>query len=123
MIEDLILAHELQFAFDHEGILEADMDENLQLNIYRIIQEQLNNILKHAEATEIIISLAKSDDQIFLKISDNGKGCEMNSEKKGNGIININSRALLYNGTVSIESQPGRGFMLEVNLFNRKSSY
>jgi signal transduction histidine kinase len=71
----------------------------LQLTIFRIVQEQLNDILKHANATWAAINLTKQRNEITLLITDNGNGCNSLEEEKGVGIINIRSRAELYRGT------------------------
>jgi signal transduction histidine kinase len=76
----------------------------------------LNNILKHAKASRAIINLSRQENEAILLISDNGMGCDIVKEKKGVGIINITSRADLYNGTVTIISKPGEGYALNVVL-------
>jgi signal transduction histidine kinase len=106
LLHDLIKIHAIKIDFHKDGIEEKDLDEKLQLTIFRIVQEQVNNILKHAEATHAIIYLSRHEDQIVLLISDNGKGC----------IINIKSRAELYGGNVTIVSKPGKGYELKVVL-------
>ncbi|HWK06821.1 MAG TPA: PAS domain S-box protein [Puia sp.] len=97
------------------------LDENTllpeqKLNVYRIIQEQLNNILKHAQATTVEIELNKVKEQISLQVKDDGKGFDPRARRKGIGLSNIISRAELYNGKVEIESAPGKGCRLEVIL-------
>ena len=85
-----------------------------QAAIYRIIQEQLNNILKYADASSVTIRIAPKANKIFLTISDNGKGFDTRVQRNGIGITNINSRAELYNGKVEIDSSPGNGCRLKV---------
>lgn len=80
------------------------------------VQEQLNNILKHAKATCASIQLSKRDDEIILTISDNGEGCNTLEEQNGIGNINIKSRVESYHGTVTIASKPGEGYELSVTL-------
>ncbi len=84
------------------------------LPFFRIVQEQVNNILKHANASRASIHLSKRNEQLVLIISDNGVGYNLAKDKKGVGIINIKSRAALYNGKVVITSKPGKGFKLKV---------
>ncbi len=91
------------------------ISEDLKLMIYRISQEQLNNIIKHSEATLINISLYKLDGFLQLSIKDNGKGCDLSAERNGVGIQNIMTRAALHDGKVNIESSPGNGFELTIN--------
>ena len=116
LLRDLSLIHAIKIEFHNNGIDEKDLDEKMQLTIFRIVQEKLNNILKHANATRAAIYLSRSNDDFILLISDNGKGCDLEKEKNGVGIINIRSRAELYYGNVTIVSKPGAGFELKVVL-------
>jgi signal transduction histidine kinase len=116
LVHDMIAIHPIKIGFHAENITEEDLDEKLQLNVYRIIQEQVNNVIKHAGGTLLTIHLSRKENEIILLISDNGKGCDTGKEKNGVGIINIRSRAELYYGSVAIESSPGEGFKLKVVL-------
>jgi PAS domain S-box-containing protein len=116
LLDDLITVHAIKIEFQKKGVDEEELDERLQLTIFRIVQEQLTNILKHANATSATINLTKQGNEIVLLISDNGKGCDILKEGKGVGIINIRSRAELYHGTVTTISNPGEGYALEVVL-------
>jgi len=85
--------------------------------IYRIVQEQITNIVKYAEATEVHICLSTAGNQYFrLKIEDNGKGMEKENYIKGIGLRNINSRISVFNGKMNIETAPGKGFALEIEI-------
>lgn len=84
-------------------------DRNIQLNLYRILQEQLRNIYKYAQATFIEIDLSIKDDLIILKASDNGVGFNVNNVKKGIGIANMERRAVSLGGSFTITSSPGNG--------------
>lgn len=116
LVDDLVMVHALKIEFYEKGIGEEELDEELQLNIFRIVQEQTNNILKHAKATHAHISLTKLPDKIQLVISDDGVGCDVSKTKKGVGIIHIKSRAELFHGKTSIVSKPGEGYTLKVIL-------
>ncbi len=116
LLDDLIMVHAIQIEFQDAGINEDDLDERLQLTIFRIVQEQLNNILKHAKATRAIINLTRQGNEIILLISDNGDGSKILEVEKGVGIINIKSRAELYHGSVTIASKAGEGYELKVVL-------
>ena len=108
------------------GILtEAQIDEDAllllkqeqQVTLYRIVQEQFTNIIKYAEATKVVITLLVTDCKFFrMRIADNGKGIPEMSIFKGIGFRNINSRLSVYNGTMKIETNPGKGFALEVEI-------
>jgi PAS domain S-box-containing protein len=116
LIDDLITVHAIKIEFQKDGVDEEDLDEKLQLTIFRIVQEQLNNILKHANATNATINLTIQGNEIILLISDNGNGCTISKEGKGVGITNIKSRAELYHGIVKTVSNPGEGYALKVVL-------
>ena len=93
---------------------ENSLSQKLKLTIFRIIQEQLNNIYKHARAKNVTITLDKNDDQIRVEIKDDGIGFDPQTKRTGVGIRNITSRAEVNNGTVLIESSPGNGCELVV---------
>ena len=116
LLHDLMEIHPVKIEFYAEGVDENELDENLQVNIFRIVQEQFNNIIKHAKATCATIHLSMQAGQITLLISDNGIGCDLSKENSGVGIINIRSRAELLHGKVTIVSQPGKGYELKVEL-------
>jgi signal transduction histidine kinase len=116
VIDDLVVAYPIRIEFYENGIVEKELEEKLQLDILRIVQEQLNNIIKHANATLAIIHLNRLENEITLVISDNGEGCDTSIEKLGVGLINIRSRAEANHGWVTIASKPGEGYMLKVIL-------
>jgi signal transduction histidine kinase len=113
-IADILNIHPMKIEFFCTDFDEKDLDEKLQINIFRIVQEQLNNVLSHAQATGIFISLSRNESEIKLLISDNGIGCDLSKEGTGVGIKNIKSRAGLYNGRVGILSNPGEGYDIRV---------
>jgi two-component system sensor histidine kinase UhpB len=115
MVEDIALSHPIKLSFYQTGIVEKGMNEKLQVDIFRIVQEQLNNILKHSGATTAVIHLIIDKDRVILQIVDNGKGCDP-SKALGLGLINIRNRAELNLGSVAIVSQPGKGYSLKVLL-------
>jgi len=93
-----------------------DLSEALKLNLYRIVQEQLNNIVKYAQASEVIVEISGDKNSVVLLINDNGKGFDTSAQREGIGMINIRNRAELFNGKVTIDSAPGRGCSLKVKL-------
>lgn len=114
LVDDLREIHMVNIQFNDEGIEEIDMDEKMKLNIFRIVQEQVNNILKHSSAVNAVITLKKHKNEILLCISDNGKGCDLTKKTTGVGVRNILSRVELYHGQLSIKSKPGKGYSLNV---------
>ena len=96
------------------GLDDLSVHPDLHLTIYRIIQEQLTNIIKHAEATEAEVQLRHNPktDCIELTVEDNGKGFILGSVNLGVGLANMQSRAENMRGKLRIEAAPGRGCQL-----------
>jgi PAS domain S-box-containing protein len=117
LLHDLGIIHPVKIEFlQDNNVAEKDLDAKMQTTIFRIVQEQVNNILKHSKASHATIHLSRHENEIILVISDDGKGCDKLKEKTGVGIINIRSRADLYSGSVAIASNPGEGYELKVVL-------
>jgi signal transduction histidine kinase len=109
---DTMEVNPVKISYELESFIEHSVNDKFKLNIFRIVQEQLNNILKHAKATEVSISLLQNTRSIILSISDNGIGFDTGQKRQGIGVTNINSRAASYNGTAYFTSQPGQGCVL-----------
>ncbi len=93
---------------------EETVTNKFKLNIFRIIQEQVNNILKHAQATKVSISLLQNGNRVQLDITDNGIGFDTKKKQTGIGVDNIKSRAISYHGKADFISKPGSGCKLTV---------
>ena len=85
------------------------LDEVYRLNLYRMIQETIQNIIKHAKATEVIINIKLVDDTVVTNIIDNGIGFNTKRNKKGIGLKNITTRAKRIDGYITIESSINKG--------------
>jgi len=109
---DTMEVNALKIVFRVENFIENSVNDEFKLNIYRIIQEQLNNILKHSKATKVVIKLLQNKKSVKLIISVNGIGFDTGKERNGIGITNIKSRAASYNGAADFISQPGSGCVL-----------
>lgn len=88
----------------------------VSLTIFRVIQEQLNNIIKHAGADKVVINLTIQNKLLLLSIADDGKGATKDEMKNGIGLSNIKNRINAYNGTTVIYTSPGQGFKISVEL-------
>jgi signal transduction histidine kinase len=106
----------LQLILDTGGYQGDIADENIKLTCYRITQVQLNNIVKHARAKKATIRLRKTADNLELMIQDDGVGFNTAKNTGGIGLRNIRNRVAYYNGTVRIDSEPGKGCTLTVNI-------
>ena len=116
LINDITAVTKINIHLKADDLKEDTLSEEQKITIYRITQEQLNNILKYADASSVTICLQATSEQIHLLIADNGKGFDPSTRRNGIGITNMISRAELFNGKVKIESSPGNGCLLEVVL-------
>lgn len=118
LVENIKATRKLHVEFYHEGDIDTLLDEKKKLMLFRIIQEQVNNVLKHADANTLVIELIVDGATIDLTISDDGKGFEMDKVriKKGVGLSNISSRAELFNGKVNIVTGKDKGCKLNINV-------
>jgi len=117
VIDDMKLARaDLTIELDLQNISEEQIEDRRKLTVFRIVQEQLNNIVKHARATRVLIRLSIEGPNIVVTVADNGVGFDVSRHRKGVGITNIISRTELFNGKVEIQSQPGEGCTLSVSL-------
>jgi PAS domain S-box-containing protein len=101
---------------DTDRLEEKDISPAVKETLFRIVQEQLNNIQKHAKADKVRILLSSDAAKIVMLIEDNGVGFDTQKKRNGIGIANIMTRVESYNGTVDIISQPGKGCTLSANI-------
>jgi PAS domain S-box-containing protein len=120
LIETINRTQAINIEFDFFEFQETYLSENKQLMTFRIIQEQLNNIIKHAQAENVSIKLYNNEYETFLEITDDGKGFDIKTVKKGLGLANIRNRAEIFSGTVTINSSPGNGCQLIVYVPNKQ---
>lgn len=116
MIENLNISRKITIRLRTVGFANADIRGNIKLVIFRIVQEQVNNIIKHSKATNAEIKLAISKENLNITVTDNGVGFDTKKKVKGIGLTNITSRAEAYNGRVEIISSPGNGCALKVSI-------
>jgi signal transduction histidine kinase len=113
LIEMIGFSSNLQIDFDHDEY-KGQLNMNQKLALYRILQELMKNVVGHAEATKVWITLGEKNRTVILKVKDNGKGFDPTIEGRGMGINNILSRARIIGGNVDIESAPGKGCLINV---------
>jgi PAS domain S-box-containing protein len=118
LVESVRTTRAIHVEFYPVGKFDEKISDKEKLMLFRIIQEQVNNVLKHSAAKNLIIELLleETENRIELNITDDGKGFdpEMVKGKKGLGLSNIMSRADLFGGKVTIKSSPGRGCQMSV---------
>jgi signal transduction histidine kinase/ligand-binding sensor domain-containing protein len=125
LIDNVAKACDIEFSadLDHvDGLLAPDEE----INLYRIVQEGLNNVVKHSGATRASVTLRLAEEDLTLTIKDNGRGLSEPAEaapaqKSGFGLTGINERARLLGGEAQIEGEPGRGttVWVKINLKGR----
>jgi len=104
----------IQVIMDTSGLQEELLENQQKLVIYRIAQEQFTNIIKHADAGLVYVSLCMIPGELRMIIFDNGKGMEAGTKTEGIGLRNIRGRLAIFNGTVDIRTSPGKGFTMDI---------
>lgn len=120
LIENVKQVGNIQFTTEWGNIDETKMCEEMKLTIFRIVQEQLNNIFKHANASKVIIQLIQKNEGLQLSIKDDGIGFDISKKRNGIGLQNILNRTNLFNGEAIINSKPGAGCELVI-AFNKQT--
>jgi signal transduction histidine kinase/ligand-binding sensor domain-containing protein len=97
-----------------------------EINLYRIVQESLNNVIKHSQATRATLSVRRADKTVTILVEDNGRGLsdEETQQTKGFGLRGMRERVKILNGTISIRSSPDQGTTLqfEIPITNKKNA-
>ena len=107
--------YEIFLQFD-EAVKKTPISLEIELNLYRILQEQLRNILNHARATSIAVSVTVIDEILHMKVTDNGVGFDAKKVKNGIGLANMRRRAELFSGNFEIASLAGDGCTITVDI-------
>ena len=113
--EEMSSAHPFTVRVETLGI-EQRMEESKEVFIYRIIQEALNNIIKHADASDVLIQLSETDDRYHFIVEDDGKGFDPLQIESGLGLKSIQSRVDFLKGSLDIDTKEGIGTTLSWNI-------
>lgn len=113
--EDIMLVHPIKIIFNTDDFNESCLSDKFKLDMFRIVQEQINNTLKHAQAEKILINFKENNGRLLVSISDDGIGFDTIKKKSGVGFTNIKSRAELYNGIMQLTSSVGNGTQLSIS--------
>jgi signal transduction histidine kinase len=110
-----IPSEKLKISLETKGI-DKGLESTTETVLYRVIQESVNNVIKHAEATALDILLLCDEKEITVSIEDNGKGFNTGDKGKfsGIGLKNMISRVEFLKGTVDISSSPGKGTLVAI---------
>jgi PAS domain S-box-containing protein len=118
-IDDIIINmkafQQIETRFQYDQRLDKILSDDQKLMIFRILQEQTNNIIKYANAKNVLISLKEENNKIYLSITDDGKGFDTSVQSKGIGFINIYNRVDAFGGDMELISSRSNGCSLRVN--------
>ena len=120
--EDFSEKNDASVDFYTAGMKDLKLDFDTEINLYRLIQEGLNNIKKHAKASHVVIRLVASSPNIILRIEDNGQGFDVERrlarsfKEKRLGLFSMEERVSLLEGTMRIKSQPSKGTSLFIEV-------
>ena len=95
-----------------------NFDPTSNIAIFRIVQEALNNVSKHAKATMVRVEIKKENSDLVLSIRDNGRGFKINKidKMKSFGLLGMRERTLLFGGDMEVKSEPGKGTELLIKI-------
>jgi signal transduction histidine kinase len=95
-----------------------DFNASASTAIFRLVQEALTNIVRHAKASEVRIDFRRMHEDCVLSIEDNGRGAELDADpgRKSFGLLGMRERVRQLRGTIAIDSTPGRGFRILIKL-------
>jgi PAS domain S-box-containing protein len=134
MLDDFGLDATLEWLCDEFSVLngipcsfesaydEKSLTQEMKIDFFRICQESLTNIMYHAQASSVKISIEEADDKICLVIIDDGKGFEIEQQKQNSGLIGIRERTTSINGQLTIQSEPGKGTKVCVAIASDKTA-
>lgn len=120
--EKLSTAHDLEIDFQAPGMKEMKLDNKMEIKLFRVVQEAVHNVVKHAEASKMKIRLIASYPSVRLRIEDDGRGFDIEKHHARNdggmhlGLLGMSERVDLLGGSFNVSSQPGQGTRITVEL-------
>ena len=109
---------DFKFAIDNK-LKDIKLSSLVGINIYRTIQEAINNAVKYSDGNEILVNIYKQNNDIKIDVTDNGKGFDIENTNFGNGLYNMKKRIEEINGTFKIDSQTNKGTTISFSLNNK----
>ncbi|WP_222984356.1 sensor histidine kinase [Flagellimonas meishanensis] len=117
LIDDIRKSSKISIGFEYSSKVDWDsLQGDIKINIYRIVQESLQNCVKHAKCNKVQVDMMVDDDMLELRITDNGIGFDTNKGKKGIGLRNVTSRVQKLKGTLKVDSNNGNGTQVLVQI-------
>ncbi|MDQ6609500.1 MAG: PAS domain-containing protein, partial [Bacteroidota bacterium] len=115
LIQDINLTRKVHVSLEIDTQIENRLDKKQKLTLFRIIQESLNNAIRHAKAKFVSVNVSLQQEIVHLVVSDDGIGFNLETAKKGAGLKNITNRVYLVNGKFSIDTEPGKGCKISIS--------
>ncbi len=116
MLEKVFRNADLKYNFEHFGI-EKRLDEQIEIGLFRVCQELVSNIIKHAGASQVNVQLFRNAQMVVLLVEDNGKGFDTKSHNSnGIGLMNIRSRVETIHGEFNLEPSPASGVLATIRI-------
>ena len=125
MLAEIDSASDIKFDF-YDNLNGERFDQKLEVNLYRVVQEAINNILKYSRAKNVTIQLMKYEHDLVLTIEDDGEGFDVGKVLEGHnsfGLKNMRNRVNSLSGYFHIDSFPHRGTIITVELPNKPAAY
>ncbi|GGB03418.1 PAS domain-containing sensor histidine kinase [Puia dinghuensis] len=116
LVEDMLPVKGVEVELYHHNLREDGISEDVKLTLYRILQEQLRNIVRHSRARNIVIRLDSDREHIEMIVEDDGIGFDPVIQAKGIGLVSIKNRVSQHNGQYTLISAPGKGCLICVSL-------
>ena len=117
LVERVATVNDLEIDLKYESGNEPTRHANVvETTIYRLVQEALTNAVKHADARRLEVSVIERGAVVEIRVSDDGVGFDPEAHAEGFGLIGMRERVLLAQGTLAIESKPGRGTTLRFRI-------
>ena len=114
LLQNSLMFSDIQFDFEHRNV-DQRFDERVEISLYRVLQELINNVIKHSGATEVSVQLLKNKEKLVLFVEDNGKGLD-GAKTDGHGFLNIKSRLDMVKGSVNYTPSPESGTSATVSI-------
>ncbi len=115
MLEKSFALSDVKYSYEHFG-MDSRFNERLEISLYRVCQELINNIIKHSGASEVSVQLIYSGTNLALIVEDNGRGFDVTKSGDGIGLMNISSRVSNINGEINYEPSPGSGTVATIRI-------
>ena len=114
MLEKSFDLSQIQYEFEHFGIT-GRLNEKVEISLYRVAQELVNNIIKHSDAKRVNVQLFKNSGKVIMVVEDDGKGMSR-SKSDGHGLLNMKSRINTLHGEMNLEPSPNSGTLATIRI-------